>query len=235
MRRDLQRLETATQAQLDELSRCVEWLQRQPTRGADSEQVALDVGDSSGAPRSIASARAMVEELERSLQQSRLAVQRYAATSAPYAVVQSHTGRADGFAFDLRRLQGVIQELADRDALLGEATHGSATLTERYDQLVRERSTIGSSQSTADDILAQAHATRDSLYDQNRTLGGTQNRLFGALARFPEINNIMGKIKQKKWRNKIILWSAILVGCLIIVFWYLPARSAPASEESASS
>jgi small-conductance mechanosensitive channel len=237
MKRDLQRLETAAQVQLDELSRCVEWLGRQPHGEPDSEQVALDVGDSSGAPRSIYAANAMVEELERHLQQVRLAIQRYASTSAPYAVIQSHTGRADDLSFSLRRLKGQLQELSDRDALLGDGNGQSAQMSERYDQLVRERSSIAGSQGTADDLLAQAHATRDDLFGQNRTLSGTRSKLAGAMSRFPEIQNLMNQIKAKKWKNKLILWSAVALCCCILVWTYLPAassssNSSPAAESS---
>ena len=86
-------------------------------------------------------------------------------------------------------------------------------------QLMRERASIMNSEREMDAVLGQAIATRDTLARQREMFGGISDKLRSVAERLPVVQELMGRIKTRKNRDKIVLGITI-GGCLFFLVWW---------------
>jgi len=86
-------------------------------------------------------------------------------------------------------------------------------------QLMRERASIMNSEREIDAVLGQAMATRDTLSRQRDMFGGISDKMRSVAERIPVVQELMGKIKTRKNRDKIVLGVTIGGCCFFLVWW----------------
>jgi|EP01046_Picozoa_sp_COSAG06_P015257 Golgi SNAP receptor complex protein 1 len=87
-------------------------------------------------------------------------------------------------------------------------------------QLMRERASIMNSEREIDAVLGQAMATRDTLSRQRDMFGGISDKMRSVAERIPVVQELMGKIKTRKNRDKIVL-GVTIGGCLFFLVWWM--------------
>lgn len=80
-----------------------------------------------------------------------------------------------------------------------------------------ERARIENTHSVLDSWITQAMATRDEIFRQNGVLDNIGNSLDSTLQKFPALNNLLGKIADKRRRNALILGTIILIA--VVILW----------------
>ena len=86
-------------------------------------------------------------------------------------------------------------------------------------QLMRERASILNSEREMDAVLGQAMATRDTLARQRDMFGGISDKMRSVAERIPVVQELMGKIKTHKNRDKIVL-GVTIGGCMFFLVWW---------------
>lgn len=86
---------------------------------------------------------------------------------------------------------------------------------------LRERSSLATSSSAADEALATAANISAGLVAQRRMLESSFDKLLNGLEKIPAIGGILTNIRRKKSRDSMVL-AAVIAGCtflMIIYFW----------------
>ena len=86
-------------------------------------------------------------------------------------------------------------------------------------QLMRERASIMNSEREMDAVLGTAMATRDTLAQQRDTFGGISDKMRSVAERIPMVQELMGRIKTRKNRDKIVL-GVTIGGCMFFLVWW---------------
>eukprot|EP00735_Rhodelphis_limneticus_P004389 TRINITY_DN15972_c0_g1::TRINITY_DN15972_c0_g1_i1::g.3749::m.3749 TRINITY_DN15972_c0_g1::TRINITY_DN15972_c0_g1_i1::g.3749 ORF type:complete len:249 (-),score=24.72,sp/Q95ZW1/GOSR1_CAEEL/31.33/3e-34,V-SNARE_C/PF12352.3/3.2e+02,V-SNARE_C/PF12352.3/1.7e-13,DASH_Dad4/PF08650.5/3.3e+03,DASH_Dad4/PF08650.5/0.36,CENP-Q/PF13094.1/2e+02,CENP-Q/PF13094.1/0.11,DUF342/PF03961.8/0.84,DUF342/PF03961.8/3e+02 TRINITY_DN15972_c0_g1_i1:294-980(-) len=98
-------------------------------------------------------------------------------------------------------------------------TEGDEGFRER-ELLLRERSSLTSSDKLVDDVLNQAMATREALGNQRDLLGRVASKMDSMAQGVPGLNVLLSKIQYKKKKDTII-FAAIVAVCLVFLTIYL--------------
>jgi len=85
--------------------------------------------------------------------------------------------------------------------------------------LIRERNSLSSSLSMADEIIGQARETHEMLVGQKRVLGSVHGKVGTLSSIFPGINKLIDKISDAKTKERIVL-SITIAGCCFFTIWY---------------
>jgi len=126
---------------------------------------------------------------------------------------------------EFSRSKAQLKAATERDQLLSSVQndireHRVAT-SRASDQLLRERNAIGMSSRAADDVLDQAAATRDALFQQRGGFSGMSGKLKQLASLVPQVNSLLTAIGRRQRRDKVILASVIgICTALIIIYGF---------------
>ena len=126
---------------------------------------------------------------------------------------------------EFSRSKAQLKAATERDQLLSSVQndireHRVAT-SRASDQLLRERNAIGMSSRAADDVLGQAAATRDALFQQRGGFSGMSGKLKQLASLVPQVNSLLTAIGRRQRRDKVILASVIgICTALIIIYGF---------------
>lgn len=86
---------------------------------------------------------------------------------------------------------------------------------------LRERSSLQTSTSAAEEALATAQNVSNSLLEQRRVFEGMQDRLVMLGEKFPAIGGLLTAIRRKKSKDTIVLGSVIGLCCFLMLIYFL--------------
>lgn len=89
----------------------------------------------------------------------------------------------------------------------------------RTDTLLKEKDGLQSSIRQIDDLVQQSVVSRESLDRQRSMFENVTGTLSSLAAKFPQVNNLIGKIKKHKHRDMIVL-SAVIAFCMCFTVLY---------------
>jgi len=126
---------------------------------------------------------------------------------------------------EFRRLKMNVNQAWEKAQLVKGRKHESLPdRTINMDNLIRERNSIHNTSSIADNLVSLSMNTKERLDEQNRLLMGTTGKLRTLSTRFPQLNQIMGKIRNKKNRNTLIL-GFVISFCICFLLWWWWTKS----------
>ncbi|KAF7846141.1 hypothetical protein BT93_L5151 [Corymbia citriodora subsp. variegata] len=122
-----------------------------------------------------------------------------------------------------RRLLAQITQARDRQHLLSHvradiAASRSDAQDEESEYMLRERGQIDRSHTVIDGIIAQAYSINENFGVQRETLASVNRRIKVAAGTLPGVNELMGRIGNKKRRDGVIL-AGFIAFCFILFFW----------------
>mmetsp|Transcript_32374 Transcript_32374/g.91738 ORF Transcript_32374/g.91738 Transcript_32374/m.91738 type:complete len:262 (-) Transcript_32374:51-836(-) len=125
---------------------------------------------------------------------------------------------------EFRRLGATLGAARDRSELLAGHEDSAPLLGVQVQgssgALLRERTTLGSTNAVLDDVMGTASAVAVNLGEQRRIFDGVGNKLMAVGAKFPVLNGLLNAIRRKKSKDTIIL-SAVIAACALftIIYW----------------
>ena len=112
---------------------------------------------------------------------------------------------------DLTQLRNLLSQLSDT-----ATTPSQVRILQRHNQILKEFER-GDTPEPIDHILEIANETRDSLVQQQSLLRNSAVKAKSLSERFPQVRNVLRKIRWKKRRDAILV--GILIAMLVIVFF----------------
>ncbi|KAK8804146.1 hypothetical protein WA171_000239, partial [Blastocystis sp. BT1] len=135
------------------------------------------------------------------------------------SIVERQRSVLRDFKKDFIRMDNNLQMKLDRVRLLYPGSIHEMTPDETEMQaLLKERGAAHNSVIMADEYLNQASETHSQLINQRKRLEISSGRMTGMITRFPLVNNLMQKVKDKKNRDNIIVASFIAF-CICFCIW----------------
>ncbi|KAJ2157043.1 protein transport protein gos1 [Coemansia sp. RSA 552] len=135
-------------------------------------------------------------------------------------VLDRHRAMYNDYVREFQRYQSNVQSALSRAELLDGADGGQAADTSDRSRLVGERVRIDQAHTDIDAVLDQAFSVRQELFEQRSVVGGATSRLVDVTERIPGINLLLGRIRSRKRREKVVLAMVIAV-CVSILFFVL--------------
>lgn len=112
-------------------------------------------------------------------------------------------------------------KLLGRDGARGSSNGSDPSAT---DLLLRERSSLTTSNRAIDTILAQAAETRDALSRQRSIIMSSTGGLSGIAARMPGASQVIAAIQQRRIFNDRVTAAVIGVVLCFFVYWFVLRR-----------
>lgn len=142
-------------------------------------------------------------------------------TATSMHILQRHREILHDFQQDFSRSKANIKAAMERDQLLHSVRQDirehRVAEARASETLLRERNAIHGADRSADEVLGQAYATRESLASQRGTVLGTGFKLSQISHLAPQVDALLGKIGVRKKRDKAIL--GIVIGlCAGLLF-----------------
>jgi len=163
------------------------------------------------------------EQVERGLGElgdANEALTRVASTSQQAHLANSFRETQQELVRDFKRISQSIEHQYQHARLLPKGRSATAaSLDEAEEGLMRERHSLSSSLSMADDIISQASTTRDMLSGQRRSLGEINSKVGTLESILPGINGIIGKISDRQTKERLVLTFTV-AGCCFFTIWY---------------
>jgi len=131
-----------------------------------------------------------------------------------------HRSKLDDYLKEFKRLKVNVNQAWEKAQLVkGRKYESLPDRTINMESLIRERNSIHSTGSVADDLISMSMQAKEKLDEQNRLLMGTSGKLRTLSTRFPQLNQIMGRIRAKKYRNTLIL-GFVISFCICFLLWW---------------
>lgn len=166
---------------------------------------------------------ALREEVERGLHDlanASEALSQIAATSAQAAQAVRFRETHTDMVRDFKRVAESIDHQYQHARLLpGGRSSKSKGLDDVEEGLMREKNALGSSLSMADEVIGSATAAHDMLVGQRKTLAETKGKLGTLDTILPGINGLIGKITDRKNKERVVL-SVTIASCCFFTIWY---------------
>lgn len=146
---------------------------------------------------------------------------RVASTATQQAQVNRFRETSQELARDFKRVAGTIDhhykhaKLLPKGKKLGAGGGGDSA----EDNLIRERSILDSTLGMADDVIAQAGATRDMLANQRASLGGISGKVSQVASALPGVGKLIDSIGDRQTRESLVL-ALTVAGCCCFTIWY---------------
>ncbi|KAJ1733824.1 protein transport protein gos1 [Coemansia sp. Benny D160-2] len=155
---------------------------------------------------------AVIREMEETVQHQR----------GSSRVLERHRGLYNDYLREFQRYQSNVHNALARSDLMGDAdtSGGRAAAIDvgDRDRLVAERGRIDQAHTDIDMVLDQAFSVRQDLSEQRVFLSGATSRMVDVTERIPGINLLLGRIRSRKRKEKVILAIVISV-CISILFF----------------
>ena len=124
---------------------------------------------------------------------------------------------------EFHRMRDSMRHRRERSELFGslggKPATGSGSGGDAQQHLLRERSSIRSSSSSASSVIEQAHETRRALKAQRSVFVAARGKLIDVGRAFPRVGNMIKLIKRSRNRDAIVL-SLVIACCLFFLFWW---------------
>ncbi|KAJ1796311.1 protein transport protein gos1 [Coemansia sp. RSA 2399] len=135
-------------------------------------------------------------------------------------VLERHRGLYNDYLREFQRYQSNVQNALARSDLLGDANASGASVVDvsDRDRLVAERGRIDQAHTDIDMVLDQAFSVRQDLSEQRTFISGATSRMVDVTERIPGVNLLLGRIRSRKRKEKVILAIVISV-CISILFF----------------
>jgi len=131
-----------------------------------------------------------------------------------------HRSKLDDYLKEFKRLKVNVNQAWEKAQLVkGRKYESLPDRTINMESLIRERNSIHSTNSVVDDLVSMSMQAKDKIDEQNRLLMGTSGKLRNLSTRFPQLNQIMGRIRAKKYRNTLIL-GFVISFCICFLLWW---------------
>lgn len=109
---------------------------------------------------------------------------------------------------------------SSRDALLAGATSMSGgTYANRDNALLRERSAIHGTLSSADEVIHQAQSVSITMGEQRRVFDGIGGKTETLQGRFPLLHGLMTSIQRKRSKDTLVL-AGVIAACIVFLILY---------------
>ncbi|KAJ2716499.1 protein transport protein gos1 [Coemansia spiralis] len=137
-------------------------------------------------------------------------------------VLERHQGMYSDYQREFQRYQSNVKAAISRSELLagGSGARGEAADVADRDRLVDERVQIDQAHTDIDMVLEQAFRVRHDLTDQRSIIGGATARLVSVTERIPGINMLLGRIRSRKRKEKVVL-AVVVTICVSILLYVL--------------
>ncbi|KAJ2811045.1 protein transport protein gos1 [Coemansia furcata] len=135
-------------------------------------------------------------------------------------VLERHREMYSDYVREFNRYQTNVQAALTRSELLtGSNSDGSANVADR-DRLVQERGRIDQAHTDIDMVLDHAFSVRQDLVEQRSMISGVTSRMVNVTERIPGINLLLGRIRSRKRKEKVVL-AIVLSICISILLYVL--------------
>ncbi|KAJ2840472.1 protein transport protein gos1 [Coemansia sp. 'formosensis'] len=135
-------------------------------------------------------------------------------------VLERHREMYSDYVREFNRYQTNVQAALTRSELLtGSNSDGGANVADR-DRLVQERGRIDQAHTDIDMVLDHAFSVRQDLVEQRSMIGGVTSRMVNVTERIPGINLLLGRIRSRKRKEKVVL-AIVLSICISILLYVL--------------
>ncbi|KAJ2415987.1 protein transport protein gos1 [Coemansia sp. IMI 209128] len=134
-------------------------------------------------------------------------------------VLERHREMYNDYVREFKRYQTNVQAALSRsDLLAGSSTGGAVNVADR-DRLVQERGRIDQAHTDIDMVLDHAFSMRQDLVEQRSLISGATSRMVSVTERIPGINLLLGRIRSRKRKEKVVL--AIVMSICISILLYV--------------
>lgn len=120
---------------------------------------------------------------------------------------------------DFRRVAQSIDHLYQHARLLPRGGKSKGDADDAEAGLLKEHSALDATLSMTDDVTANAAAVRDMLTNQRTALGGVAGKVGGMSSKFPGIDQLIGKISDRKTKEQLVLAFTVACCCCFTI-WY---------------
>ncbi|KAJ2033573.1 protein transport protein gos1 [Coemansia sp. RSA 376] len=136
-------------------------------------------------------------------------------------VLERHREMYNDYVKEFNRYQTNVQAALTRSELLTGSNSGNsvANVADR-DRLVQERGRIDQAHTDIDMVLDHAFSVRQDLVEQRSIIGGATSRMVSVTERIPGINLLLGRIRSRKRKEKVVL-AIVLSICISILLYVL--------------
>ncbi|KAJ2019454.1 protein transport protein gos1 [Coemansia sp. RSA 922] len=136
-------------------------------------------------------------------------------------VLERHREMYNDYVKEFNRYQTNVQAALTRSELLTGSNSGNsvANVADR-DRLVHERGRIDQAHTDIDMVLDHAFSVRQDLVEQRSIIGGATSRMVSVTERIPGINLLLGRIRSRKRKEKVVL-AIVLSICISILLYVL--------------
>ncbi|KAJ2247771.1 protein transport protein gos1 [Coemansia sp. RSA 455] len=136
-------------------------------------------------------------------------------------VLERHREMYNDYVKEFNRYQTNVQAALTRSELLTGSSSGNsvANVADR-DRLVHERGRIDQAHTDIDMVLDHAFSVRQDLVEQRSIIGGATSRMVSVTERIPGINLLLGRIRSRKRKEKVVL-AIVLSICISILLYVL--------------
>ncbi|KAJ2078650.1 protein transport protein gos1 [Coemansia sp. RSA 988] len=137
-------------------------------------------------------------------------------------VLERHRSMYNDYVREFQRYQTNVQAALARSELLGDGTENesSAVDVSDRDRLVDERMRIDQTHTDIDMVLDQAFSVRQDLAEQRTIISSATAKMVNVTERIPGINMLLGRIRSRKRREKVVL-AIVLATCISILLFVL--------------
>ncbi|KAI8323888.1 hypothetical protein GQ54DRAFT_88210 [Martensiomyces pterosporus] len=137
-------------------------------------------------------------------------------------VLERHRGLYSDYSREFQRYKSNVQAALARADLVGSSggrRGEQADVTDR-DRLVLERGQIDQAHTDIDMVLDQAFSVRQDLAEQQTIIGSATKRMVDVTERIPGINLLLGRIRSRKRKEKVVL-AIVLAICISILLFVM--------------
>ncbi|KAJ2798640.1 protein transport protein gos1 [Coemansia guatemalensis] len=137
-------------------------------------------------------------------------------------VLERHRSMYNDYVREFQRYQTNVQAALARSELLGDGAgdgSGAVDVSDR-DRLVDERIRIDQTHTDIDMVLDQAFSVRQDLAEQRTIISSATAKMVNVTERIPGVNMLLGRIRSRKRREKVVL-AIVLATCISILLFVL--------------
>ncbi|KAJ2847916.1 protein transport protein gos1 [Coemansia brasiliensis] len=134
-------------------------------------------------------------------------------------VLERHQSMFNDYTREFQRYQANVQSAMARAELLDGRSEESTDVTDR-DRMVAERMRIDQAHTDIDMVLDNAFSVHRELTEQRSIIGGATARLVDVTERIPGINMLLGRIRSRKRKEKVVL-ACVIATCISILLLVL--------------
>jgi Golgi SNAP receptor complex protein 1 len=125
---------------------------------------------------------------------------------------------------DFDKCSATLRRTKERQELMAGGANNSAISGNAndpaMDHLLRERNHIENSMNAASSVIGQADSIRSDLYNQGRSLRGTNSLMSQLTTNIPGLNHLVDQIRRKRSRDDKIV-AGVIATCVAFTLWYM--------------